>query len=58
MNLDNLNLVELNAQEMKETEGGFWGLLIVGIILLAAVIFANDDNPDTITTVNGTRVGV
>ena len=58
MNLDNLNLVELNAQEMKETEGGFWGLLIIGIILLAAVIFANDDNPNTITTVNGTRVGV
>jgi hypothetical protein len=23
MNLENLNLVELNAQEVKETEGGF-----------------------------------
>ena len=29
MNLDNLNLVELNTQEMKETEGGFLPLLVV-----------------------------
>lgn len=29
MNLENLNLVELNAQEMKETEGGFWLTLLV-----------------------------
>lgn len=27
MKLQNLNVVELNAQEMKETEGGFWGSL-------------------------------
>ena len=25
MNLDNLNLVELNAQEVFQTEGGCWG---------------------------------
>ena len=24
MNLENLNLVELNAQEVKEVEGGIW----------------------------------
>jgi hypothetical protein len=24
MNLENLNLVELNAQEVKEVEGGVW----------------------------------
>ncbi|MEZ4787210.1 MAG: hypothetical protein R2790_04880 [Flavobacterium haoranii] len=24
MNLENLNVVELNAQEVQETEGGFW----------------------------------
>jgi hypothetical protein len=24
MNLEKLNLVELNAQEIQETEGGFW----------------------------------
>ncbi len=27
MNLENLNLVELNAQEVKGTEGGFWHYL-------------------------------
>ena len=26
MNLEKLNLVELNAQEVKETEGGTWWL--------------------------------
>lgn len=34
MNLENLNLVELNAQEIKETEGGFIPLLIIGACLL------------------------
>lgn len=24
MNLDNLNFVELNAQELQEVEGGYW----------------------------------
>lgn len=24
MNLENLNVVELNAREVQETEGGFW----------------------------------
>ena len=36
MNLENLNLVELNAQEMKEIEGGFWLellCLVIGIIV-------------------------
>jgi lactobin A/cerein 7B family class IIb bacteriocin len=36
MNLENLNLVELNAQEVKEIEGGFWqvvaGIIAAGII--------------------------
>ncbi len=34
MNLEKLNLVELNAQEVKETEGGFLPLIIVGACLL------------------------
>ena len=29
MNLNNLNLVELNAQEKRETEGGFLPMLVV-----------------------------
>lgn len=27
MNLDNLNLIELNAQEIQEVEGGYIGLV-------------------------------
>lgn len=34
MNLENLNLVELNAQEVKEVEGGIIPLLIIGAALL------------------------
>jgi lactobin A/cerein 7B family class IIb bacteriocin len=34
MNLENLNLVELNAQEVQEIEGGFLPLLIIGAALL------------------------
>ncbi len=36
MNFENLNLVELNAQEMKEIEGGFLDLiigLVIGILI-------------------------
>ena len=32
LNLENLGLVELNAQEMKETEGGFWLELLVVLV--------------------------
>ena len=38
MNLENLNLVELNAQEQKETEGGFVPLVIWGIALTAEAV--------------------
>jgi lactobin A/cerein 7B family class IIb bacteriocin len=31
MNLENLNLVELNAQEVQETEGGFIPLVLLGV---------------------------
>jgi hypothetical protein len=30
MNFENLNLVELNAQEVQEIEGGFLPLLLLG----------------------------
>ncbi|WP_298140233.1 hypothetical protein [Flavobacterium sp.] len=44
MNLENLNLVELNAQEVKETEGGLFGLddLVVGVLVGAAVQIMGD----------------
>ena len=34
MSLENLNLVELNAQEVQETEGGIIPLLIIGACFL------------------------
>ena len=33
MSLENLNLVELDAQEVQETEGGFWGEVGAGLLL-------------------------
>ena len=38
MNLDNLNLVELNAQDSKEIDGGFIPLLIWGIAISAETV--------------------
>lgn len=32
MNLEKLNLVELNAQELQETDGGSWGRLYKFIV--------------------------
>jgi hypothetical protein len=40
MSLENLNLVELNAQEVQEVEGGFlWavGLVVAGVYQAAVV---------------------
>jgi len=36
MNLENLNLVELNAQEVREVEGGFLPILLAAIEIGAA----------------------
>jgi hypothetical protein len=40
MNLENLNLVELSAQEKRETEGGLaplvWGIIICCCLLMAS----------------------
>jgi hypothetical protein len=35
MNLENLNLVELNAQEKREIEGGIYPLLFIAMILFS-----------------------
>ena len=37
MNLENLNLVELNAQEVQEVEGGYIGLILAAIATTGAV---------------------
>ncbi|MDQ6527690.1 hypothetical protein [Flavobacterium sp. LHD-85] len=36
MNLENLNLVELNAQEKVEVDGGIW-LVVLGAIATACI---------------------
>ena len=42
MNLENLGLVELNAQEVKEVDGGFLPLVVVyacwGVMLVCSAI--------------------
>ncbi|VXB28568.1 conserved hypothetical protein [Flavobacterium sp. 9R] len=40
MNLNNLNLVELNAQEVQEVEGGYWGLAAAAVGGLALIAVA------------------
>ena len=41
-NLKNLNLVELNAQEVRETEGGWLQYLPVAVAVAAAFVWAWD----------------
>ena len=53
MNLENLNLVELNAQEVKEVEGGFLPLLFIGVCLLLGGCAAR--KPEVDPSQNGTR---
>jgi lactobin A/cerein 7B family class IIb bacteriocin len=38
MSLENLNLVELNAQEVKNTQGGFVPIAIYGIVIGAEYV--------------------
>ena len=36
MNLENLNLVELNAQEVKEVDGGIWAEIVAAAGMVGA----------------------
>jgi hypothetical protein len=45
MNLNSLNLVELNAQEVQEVDGGFWGEVAGGVLLYGIV--SAIDYPDS-----------
>ncbi|WP_394759206.1 class IIb bacteriocin, lactobin A/cerein 7B family [Flavobacterium sp.] len=38
MNLENLNLVELSAQEVNEIEGGLWWVPILGAYLAWEIV--------------------
>ena len=53
MNLENLNVVELNAHEMQNVDGGFLGQLIKEIakVIVEEVIIHTIKNPET--TVSG-----
>ena len=41
MSLENLNLVELNAQEKKEIDGGFWHYVIGAIAYFCVETITN-----------------
>ena len=43
MNLENLNLVELSANEVQTTEGGIWGEVAAGLLLYG--IISSIENP-------------
>lgn len=38
MNLQNLNLVELNAQEVEQIEGGFFPIVVWGVVIGAEYV--------------------
>ena len=38
MNLENLNLVELNAQEVQEVGGGDWGIILTVVGMVGAAM--------------------
>jgi lactobin A/cerein 7B family class IIb bacteriocin len=38
MNLENLNLVELNAQEVQEVDGGFVPIVVWGVVIGAEYV--------------------
>lgn len=43
MNLEELNLVELNAQEVKEIDGGIWGPIVAaGVAVCGGLAWAFD----------------
>ena len=42
MNLEKLNLQEMSHQEMKETEGGFFGLLVTLFIVWVGANLVTD----------------
>lgn len=36
-NLENYGVLDMNANEIKETEGGFWGAVAAGVTVYLAV---------------------
>ena len=42
LNLENLSVQEMDTKEMSNVTGGFWPLIIGGIIALAALVASKD----------------
>jgi len=42
LNLENLSVQEMDTKEMSNVKGGFWPLIIAGIIALAALVASKD----------------
>jgi lactobin A/cerein 7B family class IIb bacteriocin len=59
LNLNAYGVSELSATELEKVDGGCWltTLFVVAVIALAAY-FATDNNPDTVTIIDGDRVGI
>ncbi len=49
--------VALSEQELRETEGGIIGWITLAIVAIIAIGCATDGDPETVTRVNGHRVG-
>lgn len=56
-NLKSFGVQALSAKEMKEVDGGIFGILIAAIIIIAVRIFVNDGNDNNRTYINVERVG-
>ncbi|GAA3657505.1 class IIb bacteriocin, lactobin A/cerein 7B family [Flavivirga jejuensis] len=40
-NLENFGIQEMNTKEMKEVNGGFWGLFALAVVIAIAVFGKN-----------------
>jgi lactobin A/cerein 7B family class IIb bacteriocin len=43
MKLEDLNLVELNAQEIQEVDGGFFTFIALGALVIGVGLIANNN---------------
>jgi lactobin A/cerein 7B family class IIb bacteriocin len=52
LELNAYGVSEMNRQEMVETDGGLGGLIVLGIIVVAAIVSGCTTNIDNSKTVN------
>ena len=59
LDLNAMGVVEMDAGEMKEVDGGFpilTALFFIGLAILVTIA-VNDDNPNTVVEVDGVEYG-